>query len=327
MPRRKFNCSENYNKNRNNNNVHFTRSSNKEVSSPQLSDHSSSQNRQDSNVVQNRSLLERKGQESHQQNSISSVSSQEKQKKFPVLKTPQLKQQQLPKTSFSSDKFHSASQEDLSKFSLADFETSSPASINQKTCLTPLSPELRNAIQNKIDYVVASRSAFYSDMRERFPTRFSDQMADLKKFADGALLPVIADSNIEVASITSPFSNSSLAEQSSNSSPTKEPKLFSSTPSTVPKPKPAISDRAVQSKSKTKLRALQSSHPTSSSPPSPVIESSYQQQDEINTSIPETSIPNVDFSTNYLSDTSDIEDAITEMSPSQCRRWRTKRIL
>ncbi|GBM88881.1 hypothetical protein AVEN_134143-1 [Araneus ventricosus] len=152
-------------------------------------------------------------------------------------------------------------------------------------------------------------------MRERFPTRFSDQMADLKKFADGALLPVIANPNIEVAFITSPFSNSSLAEQSSTSSPAEVPKMFSSTPSTAPKPKPAISDGAVQSKSKTKLRALQSPLPSSSSPSSPVIESSYQQQDEINTSFPATSIPNVDFSNNYLSDTSDIEDAITEMSP------------
>ncbi|GBO39771.1 hypothetical protein AVEN_19987-1 [Araneus ventricosus] len=152
-------------------------------------------------------------------------------------------------------------------------------------------------------------------MREKFPKRFSDQMADLKNFADGALLPVIADSNIEMASTTSPFSNSSFAEQSSNSSPAKVPKMFSSTPSTAPKPKPAISDGAAQSKSKTKLRAFQSPLPSSSSPPSPVIESSYQQQDEINTSFPATSIPNVDFSNNYLSDTSDIEDAITEMSP------------
>ncbi|GBN05509.1 hypothetical protein AVEN_36999-1 [Araneus ventricosus] len=275
MPRRKFNCSENYNKNRNNNNAYFTRSSIKEARSPQSSDHSSSQNRQDSNEEQDRTLVGRRGQKFLQHGSISSDLSQENQSILSVVKTPQLKQQKLSKTSFTSDRFHSASQEDLLKFPMADNETSSPASLNQKTCLTPLSPELRKAIQNKIDHVEESRSASYSEMREKFPMRFANLMANLKNFADGALLPEKADSNIEVASFTNPISNFSPAGQSSS-------KLFSSTPSNVPKPKLATSGKAEQLNSKAKLRALQSSHSTSS---------------------------------NFLSDTSDIEGAITEMSP------------
>ncbi|GBN53575.1 hypothetical protein AVEN_201413-1 [Araneus ventricosus] len=308
MPRRKFNCSENYNKNRNNNNAYFTRSSTKEAWSPQSSDHSSSQNRQDSNEEQDRTLVGRRGQKFLQHGSISSDLSQENQSILSVVKTPQLKQQKLSKTSFTSDRFHSASQDELLKFSMADYETSSPASLNQKTCLTPLSPELRKAIQNKIDHVEESRSASYSEMREKFPMRFTNLMANLKNFADGALLPEKADSNIEVASFTNPISNFSPAGQSSS-------KLFSSTPSNVPKPKLATSSKAEQLNSKAKLRALQSLHSTSSSPPSPVLESNHLQPVQVNSPIPATSIPNVDFSSNFLSDTSDIEGAITEMSP------------
>ncbi|GBN15145.1 hypothetical protein AVEN_35352-1 [Araneus ventricosus] len=220
-------------------------------------------------------VVGRRGQTFLQHGSISSDLSQENQSILSVVKTPQLKQQKLSKTSFTSDRFHSASQEDLLKFSMANNETSSPASLNQKTCLTPLSPELRKAIQNKIDHVEESRSASYSEMREKFPMSFANLMANLKNFADGALLPEKADSNIEVASFTNPISNFSPVGQSSS-------KLFSSTPSNVPKPKLATSGKAEQLNSKAKLRALQSSHSTSS---------------------------------NFLSDTSDIEGAITEMSP------------
>ncbi|GBM40334.1 hypothetical protein AVEN_23896-1 [Araneus ventricosus] len=315
MPRRKFNCSANYNKNRNNNNAYHTRSSVKEARSPQSSDHSTSQTRQASNGEQDWTLVGRRGQKSFQYGPISSASSQENQIIPSVDKTSQIKQQKLPKTSFSSGRFHSASQEDLIKFSLAECETSSPASLSVKTCLTPLSPELRNAIQNKIDHVEELRSASYSEMREKLPLRFANLMENLRNFADGALLAEIADTSIEVASFTNSISNFSLAGQSTSSTTAKEPKLITSTPSLVPKPNLANSGKAEQSKSKAKLRALQFSPSSSTRTPSPVLEISHLQPDNHNSPTTATSIPNADFSSqNFFSDTSDIEGAITEMS-------------
>ncbi|GBM47714.1 hypothetical protein AVEN_59562-1 [Araneus ventricosus] len=96
MPRRKFCCSANYNKNRNETNVYRTRSSVKEVRSPQRSNHPSLQTQQDSNGVRDWSLVGRRGQRLPQHNPISSASCQDIQTTPSVDKSSQIKQQKHP---------------------------------------------------------------------------------------------------------------------------------------------------------------------------------------------------------------------------------------
>ncbi|GBM22698.1 hypothetical protein AVEN_81460-1 [Araneus ventricosus] len=303
MPRRKFSCSTNYNKNRNETNVYRTRSSVKEVRSPQKPNHPSSQTQQDSNGVRDWSLVERRGQRFPQHSPISSTSCLDIQTTPPVDTSSQFKQQKLPKTSFSRGRFHSASLENLNLIPLAECATFISVSTSLKASLSPLGPELQNAIQDKIDFVQKACPESYSRILEKDPLRYSNLIEDLSHFAGGILLSEIVDTCEELVSSIKSLSYISSNSLSSSPASAKKPNLLTSN-----------SDKFLQSEPKVKLRTLHS--PSSTRTPSPDLGIDLSQLDHHNPPTTATSFPDADISTqNFLSDTSDIEGAIKEMSP------------
>ncbi|GBM81917.1 hypothetical protein AVEN_4077-1 [Araneus ventricosus] len=101
---------------------------------------------------------------------------------------------------------------------------------------------------------------------------------------------------------------------SSSPASAKKPKLITSTPSFAPKSNLANSDKVLQSEPKVNLRTLHSSSSTRT--PSPVLEIDLSRLVHHIPPTMATSIPDAEISTqNFLSDTSDIEGAIKEMSP------------
>ncbi|GBM47715.1 hypothetical protein AVEN_59563-1 [Araneus ventricosus] len=151
-------------------------------------------------------------------------------------------------------------------------------------------------------------------MREKDPLRYSNLIENLSHFSGEILLSEIVDTCEELASSVKSLSYISSNSLSSSPTSAKKPKLITSTPSSAPKSNLANSDKVLQSEPKVKLRTLHSSSSTITH--SPVLEIDLSQSDHHNPPTMATSFPDAEISTqNFLSDTSDIEGAIKEMSP------------
>ncbi|GBM25108.1 hypothetical protein AVEN_96679-1 [Araneus ventricosus] len=152
-------------------------------------------------------------------------------------------------------------------------------------------------------------------MRERSPIDYESLKASLSKFEGGILMSEIADSFGEDAPSIKSSLNTSLSGSSPNPTLATKPKrMLTSTLSCVLKSNQATLGMVDQIKPKAISRALHSSPSTRT--PSPVIETTILLSEQHTLAPPDNSIPNAETATPiFLPDTSDIDGAITEMSP------------
>ncbi|GBO04779.1 hypothetical protein AVEN_231083-1 [Araneus ventricosus] len=301
MPRRNFkSCANNNNKNnRYESSVGQSRGSvDKDWNTPR-SNHNTPQDQQTPSKAQN---WDNRGQHTSHQNT------QTRTKVY----TKQMFQQKLPKTSFSSDRFHSTSLEDLNRSPLDQSNFSNPALKNQWKPLTPIDPTLSIAIQNKIEQVEEQRFERYSKIREQSPTRYEKMKADLSEFAGGILLSEIANSFGDDAPLLSTLLNtSSLITSPTQAIASSKRNPISSTPNCAPK-----SNHLTPSQTEPKEITRTKPSPNLSRTPSPILDTSSLHLAQQSPPPMDNILPIVEITKPvFLPDTSDIDRAISEMSP------------
>ncbi|GBO01330.1 hypothetical protein AVEN_121831-1 [Araneus ventricosus] len=312
MPRKKFNKTSNYNKNRNEINIYRTRSLNKAMSSSQRSDLLSLQTQQDPKETHEWANVGRGDQGLPQRCHRSSTPLKETKIKPMVVSPPQKIQQNLSRSSFLESKLQSTSMETLNVLSLTEFAESTPISTSPRTPVPPLDSKLQNAIQEKIRFVQKTRSMSYSRMREKDPQRFLNLVEDMSHFADGILISDIVDCD-ETATYVKSLSFNISNNQSSTPTSIKQLNKQSTTTTKTSSLTPVEPTKNLQPGHKQKMRILHSSSSTRT--PSPIIENELSQLDHHTPPPMSTSLPEAEFSAqNFPSDTSDIEGAIDEMS-------------
>ncbi|GBM50210.1 hypothetical protein AVEN_134782-1 [Araneus ventricosus] len=219
--------------------------------------------------------------------------------------TKQMPQQKLPRTTFFSDRFHSKSEENLNKLPLVQCNISIPVHKNQWKTLTPLDPTLSTAIQNKIEQTEEQRYERYSKIREQSPNRYETMKENLCNFAGGILMTEIVNSfGDDAPSLLASLNTSSIGLIASRN---KNP--ISSTPNCASKP---IHFPLNQAEQKEILRTKPP--PDLSRTPSPILDTSslhlvQQSPLPLDNGLPIVTTPI------FLPDTSDIDGAISEMSP------------
>ncbi|GBN36246.1 hypothetical protein AVEN_233535-1 [Araneus ventricosus] len=221
-----------------------------------------------------------------------------------------MSQQKLPKTSFFSDRFHSKSEENLNKFPLDQSNISNPVLKNQRKTLTPLDPTLTTAIQNKIEQVEEQRYERYSRIREQSPNIYEIMKVDLFNFAGGILMSEIANSfGDDAPSLLASLNTSSFDFSSSQEIASRNRNPISSTLNCASRTNHFTPNQA---EPKDILRTKPP--PDLSRTPSPILDTSSLHLAQQSPPPLDNGLPTITTSV-FLPDTSDIDGAISEMSP------------
>ncbi|GBO29329.1 hypothetical protein AVEN_176867-1 [Araneus ventricosus] len=228
------------------------------------------------------------------------------------VETLQTTQQKLPSSSFSNSRFHSTSLEDLNKSSSDHSKFSISELKSQWEPLTTLDPILFKAINNKIEQVEDQRFERYSKMREQSPIRYENMKENLSKFAGGIFLSEIVNSfGDDTPSIISLLNTSSSGTSPTQAITLRKRSPISSTPNCAPKSN-QLTPGQVEPKEITRAEHSRNMSRT----PSPILNTSTLHLAQQSPTPMDNSLPTVEITTPiFLPDASDIDGAISEMSP------------